>query len=268
MTTLEDARSFLFVPGHRPELFSKAAMSGAHQIIFDLEDAVGASDKELARHHIVDWLSHNPGIVRVNQTDTPLFENDIHALRDLPDRAVVLPKADPLSLHAFAKLRPHTPVIALVESVDGLLSVDGLARHPSVRRIAFGNIDFAADARMPGTDAVLDQARFQISLHSRSANLPAPIDGVTLALDDAIQIAADVVRAKELGFGAKLCIHPRQIEHVNTGFRPSTADLVWARQIIAALDGSHGAAVQLGGKMVDRPMIARAEALLAAAELD
>ena len=89
------ARSFLFVPGDRPDRFDKAAASGAHQVIIDLEDAVGLADKVSARQSVHDWLAagHAAG-VRINGADTEWFEDDLKMLRNVSPAAVMLPKAD------------------------------------------------------------------------------------------------------------------------------------------------------------------------------
>ncbi|NYZ14710.1 CoA ester lyase [Azospirillum sp. RWY-5-1] len=263
---MERARSVLFVPGHRPDRFAKAAAAGADAIIIDLEDAVGPAEKEAARGHVVDWLAGGGGgLVRVNAADTPWFVPDLAALAVHRPAAVLLPKAEPVALRALAKALPYLPVVALIETVAGLLALPELLRHGAVRRLAFGNLDFGTDARLPGTGGVLDMARFQITLHARAAELPPPIDGVTVAIDDPAVLSADVARARELGFGGKLCIHPRQVEPVNRGFAPTDAELDWARRVTAALEASGGAAVQVDGKMIDKPMITRAQALLAEA---
>jgi citrate lyase subunit beta/citryl-CoA lyase len=91
----------------------------------------------------------------------------------------------------------------------------------------------------------------------------APVDGVTVALDDEVLLKDDVARARRLGFGGKLCIHPKQVEAVNRSFSSSVAELAWAERVLAAAAASQGAAVALDGKMIDKPVILRAQALLA-----
>lgn len=263
---LETARSFLFVPGHRPERFAKAAASGAHQIIIDLEDAVALGDKIIARSHALSWLKQGgAGLVRINGADTEWFSDDIRILSGVPNLVQVLPKAEPTSVRALAAMAPDVKIIALVETVAGVLNLPELVRIPAVRRIAFGHLDFSADARIPGTGGVPDIIRFHISLHARDADLAMPIDGVTVELTDEVVILKDVARSRELGFGAKLCIHPKQVDAVNCGFAPSKEERDWAMRIITALDAAGGAAVQVDGKMVDKPMLTRAAAILAEA---
>lgn len=257
-------RSYLFVPGHRPDRFGKAASSGAHRIIIDLEDAVGPQDKDFARQHAMQWFVEDGiGVVRINGADTPWFEADLAALAECPQAAVMVPKADTQSIALVTRALPDRPLIAIVESVDGLVEAGAVAASQGVARLAFGNLDFGADARIPGTGAVLDPARFQIVVACRRAGLPPPIDGVTVALQDESALAADIARARDLGFTAKLCIHPSQVARVNAGFAPSEAEIDWARRIVSAIEASAGAAVQVDGKMVDRPVLERARAILA-----
>ena len=99
-------------------------------------------------------------------------------------------------------------------------------------------------------------------LISRIANLIAPVDGVTTAIDDFERVRGDTLRAKRFGFGAKLCIHPKQVNVVNECFQPTEAEKSWAKKIVEAAEAAGGAAVSVDGKMVDRPVIARAEAIL------
>lgn len=257
------ARSFLFVPGHRPERFEKAAASGADLIVIDLEDAVGPAEKEVARAAVVNWLEKGQAaIVRINAADSPWFEEDLKAMAALGG-TIMLPKADAEALPALRRILPSHPVIALVETPRGIAALSALAEAPGVVRLAFGHLDFCAEAGIPADSPALLPVRVQILLASRLADLPSPIDGVTVSLDDPDEIAADTAMARSLGFGAKLCIHPRQVAAVNQGFLPAPEELDRARRIIAAIEASGGAAVQVDGKMVDRPMIRRAEALLA-----
>jgi citrate lyase subunit beta/citryl-CoA lyase len=266
---MTEPSSYLFVPGHRPERFAKAAASGAHRIILDLEDAVGAQAKDLARDHVGAWFDEcGQGIVRINAENTPWWQEDIALLARHQKAEVMVPKAKPDSLRRIAAELPGRPLIAIVETVEGLARLRETVQLPDVARIAFGNIDFGADARIPGVGSVLDPARFEIVLASRLGDLPAPIDGVTVSLENADEIAADITRARQIGFGAKLCIHPRQVSFVNEGFAPTEAELDWARNVVVALDAVDGDVVEVNGKMVDRPMLLRARQILEAGETE
>lgn len=257
------ALSYLFVPANRPERFGKAAASGAHRIILDLEDAVPPAEKNVARDAVVDWFrSGGRGVIRINGADTHWFDADLAAVAACAVAEVMVPKAEPLAVRRVTHYLVDRQIIALVETVAGLVQIAETAATKGVTRIAFGNVDFSTDARLPTSSPALDHARFQIAMAARHADLPPPIDGVTLALDDDPAIGADIETARNYGFGAKLCIHPRQVGIVNAGFMPGDNEIVWAKRVLAASEQSGGGVFQLDGKMVDQPVMDRARALV------
>ncbi|WP_412065890.1 HpcH/HpaI aldolase/citrate lyase family protein [Rhizobium sp. SYY.PMSO] len=263
---MSQPRSYLFVPGHRPDRFAKAAGSGAQRIILDLEDAVAPADKDMARQEVVRWLQlGGRGVVRINAADSHWFDADLHAIADCPGAEVMVPKAElPTMKKVIHYLVDRSP-IALIETVPGLVQAGEIASMKGVARLAFGNIDFSTDARMSPTSPALDQARFQIAIVSRHAGLPQPIDGVTTALNDDTALEADIARTRDFGYGGKLCIHPRQVGVVNARFGPSEDELSWARGVLDAVSKGGEGASQFAGKMIDRPVVERARYLLAAA---
>lgn len=260
------SRAWLFVPGHRPERFDKALAAGADRVIVDLEDAVAPADKPAARAALSQWLAstHAQVAVRLNAADTEWFADDLALLDAAAVGAVVLPKAEQASVLAqIAARRPGLALVPLIESVAGFAALRELASAPGVERLAFGHLDFQVDLGM--RDAAEDELlpfRTQIVLASRLARIAAPLDGVTAAIDDAGRLAADVARARRLGFGGKLCIHPKQVGGVRAGFAPGEADIAWARRVLEAARQAGGAAVAVDGKMVDRPVMLRAQAIL------
>jgi citrate lyase subunit beta/citryl-CoA lyase len=176
---------------------------------------------------------------------------------------LVVPKAeDAAALAALAPTadRPGRALYPLIETAAGFDALRAIAAAPGVVRLLFGSLDFQVDLGIEGDDDALLYFRSQIVLASRLAGLEAAVDGVTTALDDAQAIERDTARARRLGFGAKLCIHPRQVAAVNQGFTPSATELDWARRVIEA--ARSGAAVAVDGKMVDAPVLLRAQALL------
>jgi citrate lyase subunit beta / citryl-CoA lyase len=210
----------------------------------DLEDAVGPDDKDAARENVAHWFSNGgTGVVRINGTDTAWISADLEAIKDLPGIEVMVPKASPESLVQVGQALPQRPLIALIESVEGLVRLHEAAARPGVARLAFGNLDFSTDARIPGTGGELDQVRLQLVLASRHAGLPPPIDGVTAGFRDEAEHASDIRQARSLGFTAKLCIHPRQIAAVNAGFAPRADEMDWARRVVAALADSRNGVV-------------------------
>jgi citrate lyase subunit beta/citryl-CoA lyase len=99
------------------------------------------------------------------------------------------------------------------------------------------------------------------------ASLQAPVDGVTTAIEDMAPVLEDAKRAESLGFGAKLCIHPKQIATVEQAFLPSAYDIAWAQRVLNAAAQSMGAAVALDGQMIDKPVIEHAHSILARAKV-
>ena len=259
------ARSYLFVPADRPERFAKAQASGADAVIIDLEDAVAPHAKATAREALANWLDtdQRPVVVRVNGVDTPWFADDL-ALATRPNvTAVMLPKAE--RADDLARVRAAVPSVALlplVETADGIDRVREIAVAAGVQRLAFGSIDLQHDLGIGGDGEELLMFRSQLVLASRLAQLAPPVDGVSIAIDDRIALQADAQRARRLGFGGKLCIHPRQVAPVNEAFTPAASEIAWAQRVVAAAAHAEGAAVAVDGQMVDKPVLLRAQALL------
>jgi citrate lyase subunit beta/citryl-CoA lyase len=252
----------LFVPADRPERFAKAASSGADAVIIDLEDAVGADAKDQARSALrrQGVLPEDVDIfVRVNAQGSVWHEDDIAALSGLRIAGIMLPKSE----HAAAIETLHRAtgfsVMALVESARGIAACRDIARAAGVARLAFGSIDYAADLGMAHSRETLLAARAEIVLASRLAGLPAPVDGVTMAIDDDELTADDARYAAALGFGGKMCIHPQQIAAARRGLAPSAAEMAWARRVLAAPESG---AVSVDGMMVDAPVRLRARNIL------
>jgi citrate lyase subunit beta / citryl-CoA lyase len=260
------ARTYLFVPGTRPERFGKALAAGAHAVIVDLEDAVAIAEKDNARAAVAAALPlAAPVLVRVNGAGTPWFDADVEMCRRAGVGGIVLPKTeDPAVIARIrAAVGTEVPILPLIETAQGLWNALAIARAPGVLRLMFGSIDFQVDVGL--SDEELLYHRSRLVLVSRVAGIVAPVDGVTTAIDDPDALARDAARARTLGFGGKLCIHPKQVEAVNAAFRPTEAEIAWARRVVAADAASHGAAVAVDGKMVDRPVLLKAQEILASA---
>ena len=262
-------RCYLFVPATRPDRFERALASGADAVIIDLEDAVAAHHKPTARIALQQWLAGRAArqprvVVRINAAATPWHADDLALCAHPGVGAVMWPKAERAdALHAAARARHDLRVIALVESARGIAHAREIAGTAGVARLAFGNLDLALDLGLRGHDEDdLAPHRAEVVLASRLAGLPAPIDGVTPSIDDDTRLRADVLRSRRLGFGAKLCIHPRQLPVVRAGLTPSEADLQWARRVVQAAGSAEGAAVAVDGTMVDTPVLLRARAIL------
>ena len=259
-------RTYLFVPGDRPERFAKALATAADAVVIDLEDAVLPAAKPAARDAVAAFLSTGADpartVVRINDDSTTWFDEDLAMLAAHSVRTVMLPKAE--RVETVARLRAACPgiaVLALVESARGVAAAEALAAAPGVQRLVFGTLDFALDLDMAHEPAVLDPVASRLAIASRAAGLAAPVAGVTTALDDEAQLLADWARARAFGFGAKLCIHPKQVAPIHAALQPTEAELAWAQRVLQAAAGSPGA-VQLDGRMIDKPVIERARRLV------
>jgi len=256
----------LFVPANRPERFAKAAGSGADAIIIDLEDAVAPAEKAAARAAFAGAVlpAGMAVFLRINPINTAFHEDDLAAARTKNLAGVMLPKAEsPAEIRRIAETLGAVPIIALIETARGIAAAREIAQTQGVARLAFGSIDFCADIGAAHTRDALLAARAEIVLAARLAGLEAPLDGVTTAIDDAALVEDDARHASSLGFGGKLCIHPRQIAPALRGFAPTAEDIAWAERILAAGPG----AAAIDGAMVDAPVQARARQILRRAGL-
>ncbi|HZQ60584.1 MAG TPA: aldolase/citrate lyase family protein, partial [Casimicrobiaceae bacterium] len=156
-------------------------------------------------------------------------------------------------------------VLPLIETARGLWNALDIARAAGVERLLFGSLDYQLDLSIREDELL--HARSQLVLASRVAGIAAPVDGITATFDDPAVVRRDAQRAHALGFGGKLCIHPKQVPEVNAAFRPGAEEIAWAQRVVAADAAAPGAAVAVDGKMVDRPVLLKAQAILVEAEL-
>jgi citrate lyase subunit beta/citryl-CoA lyase len=275
-------RSMLFAPGDRARVLGKALAAGADAVIFDLEDAVAPSEKDLARRIVAETLATAPPcpvFVRINALDTPWGCPDVQALAGAALTGIVLPKSqargdvDALShlldgLEARAARQPgEVEIVPLIETAAGVLgsaAIAGASRR--VRRVAFGAYDFANDLGVApsSTGDELFLARAMIVLAAAAAGVQ-PIDSVFANVADATALAADASRARRLGFTGKLAIHPSQLGVIHRLFAPTPEELDDARRTVAAADRAEAdgrGAFLLDGKLVDRPIAERARRLV------
>ena len=259
------ARSYLFVPGDRPERFAKALASGADAVIVDLEDAVAPAVKNAARVWLAAWLDEGHGdvVVRINAAGSEWFDADLALLARPGVAGVMLPKAERREdLARVREAAPATLLLPLIETAAGIDRLHEVAAAPGVQRLAFGAIDLQLDLGIEGDGDELLMYRSQLVLASRLASLAAPVDGVCAAIDDPALLDAECLRARRFGFGAKLCIHPHQVAGVHAAFAPSPQQVAWATRVVQAAAAAHGAALAVDGEMVDTPVLHRAEAIL------
>lgn len=273
-SALAQARSFLFVPGNRPERFEKAVRSGADAVVLDLEDAVPAADKAAARGAVVSaWRAlatlGTPLVVRINAAGQAIGQADLAALAalvaDADSVAVMLPKAESAAqVQQVQAALGQVPVLPLIESAAGWQSLPSIAAEPGVLRLVVGHIDFMAETGLQcGEDeAELAPLRFAVAMATRLNALAPAVDGVTVAIQDESRLRSDTQRSLRFGFGAKLCIHPAQVAVVHDALAPTPEQADWARRVLAADAAAGGAAVQVDGRMIDLPVVLQARRLL------
>lgn len=271
-SAIASARSFLFVPANRPERFAKALASGADAVILDLEDSVPLQSKAEARQAIrQSWPALQQAscavLIRINSPETEWGQQDLRDLQGLTGlAALMVPKCESAqTLANVAQAFAGVPSLPIIESALGYLALREIAQAPQVGRLVVGHIDFLVDTGMNCSDDQheLDSLRFEVAMCTRLGNLAPAVDGVTVSVDDEALIRTDTERALRFGFGAKLCIHPRQVSVVHATLAPTLVQIEWAQRVLAAMAASNGSAVQLDGKMVDLPVVLQAQRLLA-----
>jgi citrate lyase subunit beta / citryl-CoA lyase len=273
-TPLGYSSNFLFVPGTRPDRFLKALDSGADTVVLDLEDAVAEEEKVNARNAIrAAWPSFTQEqkqrlAIRSNSPGSKFYSADLILAQDLSVTCLVIPKSESLDqINGAAAILPNTAIVPMIETAIGLSKINEIANSNQVLRLALGNLDLQADLGMvcDPQETQLQTARFQIVLASRLARIAPPIDGVTPSTDDVTRITDDAQRAKAMGFGGKLCIHPKQVPIVKATFMPTADETAWANRVIEADTASKGGTVKLDGRMIDRPAVLLARRTIALA---
>lgn len=267
-------RSVLFAPAGDERKLRKALASAADAVVADLEDATAPPEKAAARAVVeAVWADAEPGPargLRVNAPGTEWFEDDLGLASRLPLEFLMLPKATPEAVEALGLDGP--PVLAIVETADGLRRAYETAAAPRVLALALGSHDLGAELlTSPRADGLeLLYARSKLVTDSAAAGLRSPFDTVFLDFRDPTGLDQEARLARALGFGGKLCIHPDQLGVVNAVYGPSDAELEWARGVLdahaAGLREGRGV-VALDGRMIDTPVVRRAERLLAQARL-
>jgi len=274
-------RSKLFVPGTRTELFSKAEASAADALSFDLEDSVTEARKDEAREALAGYLRTRPHsggapakkiVVRVNATATPHFEKDIAALLPARPDIINLPMAEEVSAvtglaETILRRGGDTRILVNIETPFALRRAAELAKaHPLVMGLQIGYADLLEPCGMDRRDeAVLSHIRIAVRLAAAEAGIAA-YDGAFADVKDLDGFRKECLDARRQGFSGKSCIHPSQIAIANECFMPTEAELTWARKILAAEETAQGAgAFLVDGRMVDKPFLDRARALVALA---
>jgi citrate lyase beta subunit len=262
-------RSLLFAPASDEHKLEKALASAADAVVADLEDATAPNEKEAARRIVealfADTEARSARVLRINAPGTEWFEGDLELADRLELDLLMLPKATPLTVAALGPGGP--PVLAIVESAEGLRLAYETVSAERVFALALGTHDLGAELRTSARSDGLEvlYARSKVVADSAAAGRRPPFDTVYLDVRDPAGLEEECLLASTLGFRGKLCIHPEQLEVVNRVFAPSEAELAWARRVLEAyqqgLREGRGA-VALDGKMVDMPIVRQAERLL------
>ncbi len=267
---LASLRSLLFAPGSDEQKLLRALEAGADAMIADLEDAVAPARKDEARALVKRVLGRSRStaamMVRVNGVESPHFEPDLELVQGLPLQAIVMPKATPESVAALGRSGP--PVIAIVETAQGLRLAYETALHPRVEALLLGAVDLGLElgleVRPDGQEVLF--ARSKLVLDSAAAGIRGPFDLVHLDVRDGEGLETECRLARSLGFRGKACIHPAQVDIVNAVFAPGKGELARARRIVESYERGTAegrGAVALDGEMIDLPVVERARRLIA-----
>jgi citrate lyase beta subunit len=266
------ARSLLFAPGDDERKLLKALQGDADAVVADLEDAVAPEAKAGARdvtgRAFGAALGRGGALVRVNALETAWARDDLDWVRRLAPEAVLIPKATPSALAGLSEDLP--PVIAILETAEGVHRAYDVACHPGVVAVVLGALDLSAEIgfRWTADGSSLLYARSKVVLESAAAGIRPPIDTAWTKLADVDGLLREAEQASGLGFGGKCCIHPSQIAVVNEAFSDAD-DLAWARRVTGAyaeaLDRGEGVIV-VDGEMVDMASLRRARRLLDGAD--
>jgi citrate lyase subunit beta / citryl-CoA lyase len=280
-------RTRLYLPGNNPDLMINAGLYGADAVILDLEDSVAPQEKESARFLVAHALAQvdfgdSEIMVRINSLRTPFGQADVEKIVPLAPQTLLIPKCesrdDVVQTHELvAKLEKQAgpaqaiQFMPLIESAQGALHAEEIALA-SERNVAlcFGAEDFTADI---GAERTLEgrecfTARTLILLAAKAAGIQA-IDTVYANVQDEEGLIASTCEAIGLGFEGKGVIHPAQIKPIHQAFCPTAEQIVKAKQIVAALEEAKAkgsGVISLGSKMIDAPVVLRAERTLAMAK--
>lgn len=282
-------RSWLFVPGDRPARLQKALRSGAEAVICDLEDAVLPAAKADTRREVAAFLASErpagspPVWVRINSLASDLAGDDLDAIGTAAPAGVVLPKPDSVAdvarldeMLAEREAALGLPVASIqvlavvTETARGVAALPDYVEHPArLVALSWGAEDLSAElGALQNRDAQGDWVftyrlvRSLFQLAAAAAGLPA-IETVFPNFRDLAGLKKTAAQAFAEGFSGMLAIHPDQVPVINAAFSPSAEQLAEARRVVAAFAASPGAgAVQLDGRMLDRPHLQAARRLL------
>ena len=270
----------MFVPGNNPGMMADAHIYGPDSIMLDLEDSVTLAEKDAARllvYHALQSVDYGNTemVVRINPLNTPFGRKDIEAVVRAGVQVIRMPKtetadevreveAEILRVEQRLGCVGRTQIMAAIESALGVVNAYDIATASSrMMGIALGAEDYCANLKTQRTPSgnELQLARQTIVVAARAASIDA-LDTVYSNLNDMDTFRAEVEYIKSLGFDGKSIINPRQIEVVNEVFAPKEKDIAKARTILAAIreaEARGSGVVSVNGKMVDKPVVIRAQ---------
>lgn len=276
-------RSLLYVPAHVDKFVDNPRLAEADAVILDLEDSVPAERKAQARDCLAGAISKVAAaganvLVRIN--DGALAEGDLAAAVKPGVSALVIPKVR--SASQLGRLADRVSdlerrgglaerqirFVVLIETADGFMAMrDILCASPRTLGVILGAEDFAADVGMVADGATLRGPRQQVVIAAAAAGVtPFGLMGATTGFADLAAYRALAEESKRFGYAGSTCIHPSQVEVLNAAFSPGPDEVVWAQRVCAAFEAAARegrGAVALDGRMIDAPVAARAETLLA-----
>ena len=278
---MKNRRSMLFMPGNNPGMLVSADILGADSIIYDLEDAVSLDEKDSARTLVRNALSflkftHSEITVRINPIDSPYWEKDLEAIIPVLPDGIVIPKASVDAVHSVEQkineikkahnITKNFSFLMLVESARGIMDVNSIAKASSlIQGLLLGGEDYSVDMGIQRThlSKELEYARFSLTTAAHAYGLDS-LDTPFTDVEDFEGLRLDTAFSKSIGFSGRLVINPRQVEEIHKIFSPSSAEIERAEAILQAAEEAKqkGLGVfSFKGKMVDLPVIKRAQAL-------
>ncbi|MCD4827751.1 MAG: CoA ester lyase [Acholeplasmataceae bacterium] len=264
-------KSLLFIPANHPAMLQNADVFEADAVIFDLEDGVHLTEKDAAKDLLNSFLnkfklSNIEVIVRINEV------NDLNEIINERIDTILLPKADQKTLLLLEqkltvlekkhKLNKKIGIIALIETPESVLNAFDIAKQKRVNGLLLGAEDLATYLGVVRTLEAheIEFARNMVIYAAKSFQIDA-IDTPFVDTNDLDGLKQDTLYAKSLGMSGKACIHPNQIDIVNTSFLPSIDEINYAKKILLAkekADHDGLGAFSVDGKMIDQPIIKRA----------
>ena len=285
---MELYRSFIFVPGNRENMLERARSFKADVIMVDLEDSVPPGEKATARDMAKDWVpalqrEGHRVMVRVNSLDTGLTRVELETLVSPELYGISLGKVEskwniqdvdrmlrPIEQLAGVELG-STKIVAWAETASALVDAREIAASSSrVIALAFGAEDFTNDMGIERSDAgdEVQVPRSLVPVAAKAANV-ASLDSPFVAFQDPGAVRADAQKARQMGYTGKHDIHPSQIDIINEVCSPAPDEVAYARRIVEAWDKAQSegrGSLAMDGRMVDVPVVKRAQNLLAFAD--